>query len=343
MRENDLRELLSNDERTEILRSINPDFDSSYLPKKVFIIGNGAVAGGWEPVKSAIRSGSPTDPPGQTTSSELANFPLEAISTTAFLFRAFRSSLCRILRHPNVGGRSAIDLMNRLIDTRQSRFAIAQHFDQYINNGKIYFNDEIQIVEKLWAPDEDAIITTNWDKLIFKTNFPSNKVIPLHGITSHPDTLILPTEMSCDDRVFAEDSALLVSLFTEAGKGGINKVDIYNAFTRGAAANYVEAAHYAAMSWLENVEEIIIWGLGVHTYDAELSAVLRTTHAARIKSNIRPLKKLTVIDICRKKIEHIAHLVGYDHRKVTFIQANAPCTDSLCNFIKRTRLRKCIG
>lgn len=290
-----------------------------FYPRKVLIVGNGAVQNGWKPLCHALAV--PDGVPSSYYERTRADFPTETLANIAFTHRVHRSNLVRELRKTH--HKDLIQIKNsikHLLLVKRIREEISNSYIDAVEVNAISFRKELSYVYNEIDTELDGVITTNWDELWVRKDVIAKNIVALHGHVSSPNSLILPTEMACDDWVFNEDSSLINALSQIETREDLLHEQLYDAFARGAAANQIEHAHFLAMGWLDKAEEIIVWGLGIHPYDAELAAVLRSV-ASRSKRGIDPIKRLVLIDIEKEKINLVAHTFGIESNRIEFIQA----------------------
>lgn len=292
-----------------------------FNPRKVLIVGNGAVVNGSQPLIHSM-----LDLEGVAKSYHdrtLANFPIDTLASTAFMHRAFRAKLIRALRNPTqFQDESVAGMLTDLLRINKIRMEIADSYREAVSKGMLELHREVDIVKRELDFKLDGIITTNWDELFTHRYQLVQNIVCLHGRVSAPDTLILPTEMACDDRIFNEDIHLLKLLDQAVTEAKFSHEDVLSAFGRAGGASEIEHAHFLAMSWLEQTQDIIVWGLGIHHYDAELAAVLRSAHKSRQKLSLPPINRVMLIDTEPRKINLVAHIFSIEPDKIEFIEVN---------------------
>jgi hypothetical protein len=217
---------------------------------RVVLIGNGAVQNGWLPLSRALKiEGSP-------------DFLASTLASHAALYRGVRAdlllkmSLTDDMSDKTVAAKA--EHLKRLIPTR---WHIGSSYVHAVKHNEISLRECKPISEILYSSDT-AIITTNWDELLWNDSRIEN-LIQLHGRASTPESLILPSEIRVEDDLhFAIICQPQVSKWLEALK-------LENHFHDASRSGLLNA-EYKAAYWIAHAKELFVWGLAAHPYDAEL-------------------------------------------------------------------------
>lgn len=298
----------------ELIRSCSP----LLRPTRVALVGSGAVANTWEPLRTAIRK--TIDEGFPDGGVPHWHFPLETSANMAFWYRMQRIFLFRALKAKSRVSRRDLDW---ILEIGNFRRRIGEEYNEALQNNLIFLQPELAQVQQRLNPQQDAVITTNWDELLWRANSFCRNIIQLHGIASIPNSIILPTETSVDDQIFAFDQDFISRLRKISLKMGSTseRIDeLLAVFTRGEMTRTLEQAHREAVRWFEAARELVIWGVGLNAYDAELLAVLRAAYGGGVK--VSPLEKIIVINTGSERIDLVAHITGFDQRKIEFIKAS---------------------
>lgn len=236
-------------------------------PKRVLLVGNGAVEGGWSALERGTGLPPSTNP--DTAAALLARF--------AFRYRRVKNELLIAF---NTTGIIPYDryqaARNDLSTLHEFRVSVATAFNNAQCMKELRLRHCAPVERFLSNPDETGIITTNWDGLLWLQPGLKN-VIQLHGLASHPDSLIFPSELSTDEHILELAKKVAKSEDTIAA------VNWIEGHYRGEFAATLKAAHELAIDWLAGAEEVMVWGLAVHPYDAELLSVLSSWARSREK------------------------------------------------------------
>ena len=174
---------------------------------------------------------------------------------------------------------------------------------------KAYSSDQLEvinkpeIIEEALKRDDTCVITSNWDKALWHDKNIRN-LCHIHGLCDIHQSLILPTE------TFSESYSLLKE-FNRASKK-IYDLELLEFFRKRISS--LKNAEECAVEWIfsPNVETIILWGMHLHIYDAEIiSKILdlkrRTTEEKidQITSGgliLSPIKKVHVVNPNKKAL-----------------------------------------
>jgi hypothetical protein len=142
-------------------------------------------------------------------------------------------------------------------------------------------------LEKILAglmPEEVGVITTNWDTSFWNNEkFPN--VIQLHGVCDQPESVVLPSEFVSDETLAEVLDNMGFTIADEKIRTQVQKM------FRGNYARPLQAALQTAGFWLSSAHKIVLWGLALHPYDAEVCLVL-----SRLKNQLAETKEVIVIN-----------------------------------------------
>ena len=172
---------------------------------------------------------------------------------------------------------------------REHRHNVAVAYQRAQMTRAISLRDCAPINAFLENSEHVGVITTNWDSLIWSEGRFKN-VIQLHGISSNPDSLIFPSELGTDDDIFELVANLALEGKNETLKSALSKIAGH---FRGKDAYFLKECHKLAVSWLHGAKEIVIWGLALHPYDAELLTVIQSVQAP---GRDHPIERVTIIN-----------------------------------------------
>lgn len=265
---------------------------------KVFIIGNGAVDGGWDIVFKAFKTFSWTNKifDSKIFRNIKKDNLLIALTIIAFNEKLFRNNF--ILKN---------NLRNESITVLREINEFKEHlcllFDKSLSEGTLKVKRYIyELINKECFSDyyhRYGIITLNWDQLFWNDldNFPN--LIQLHGRTKYPNSLVFPTDLTVDNCIIKKlsqdigiDEPLIV----------LNEID-----------DEVKNSHNAAIHWLSQANEINFIGLGLNHYDSELSSILFAIDMSN--------KLIRLYDIDKNKLTILSDILSVESKDIEFILA----------------------
>lgn len=262
----------------------NLDYQAS---DTVFIVGNGAIVNGWEPVKEAFERAGGID--------ELLLDPAEPFSYLVYELRVLarkkdiNPSVARLYR-------KRYRFMNKL------RRAIAHAFKKAADTGKICLKVPRDAAFKdLFSRGKTSIITTNWDTLLHR-DFSEYPILSLHGWVNDARTLYLPSEITFEP---------------------------YRDF-RDLQAQKLSAAHRAAIELLQNARHVVLWGISLSMYDAEICVLLADTHSAS--------RRYTVVNPCGLPTKRLQFLTGSRKVEQLFPEGRI-CEGGCCEALRKKQVR----
>jgi NAD-dependent SIR2 family protein deacetylase len=195
---------------------------------------------------------------------------------------------------------------------------IANSFLESQKIEEIQLRDEIEKIRAFISDDTVAVITTNWDELLWSESSTFLNLVQLHGRASFPESMILPTELTTDDECLRNfDRIKAIKHWMDSGFDQENALQNFSdLLTRGDMLTHLDQAHHTAVHWLSTAEELLVWGVNFNVYDAELNTVVSASYDAN-----SPLKKLSVIDIKKAQADLAARMNFFSINDVTFINA----------------------
>lgn len=236
--------------------------------RKAVLVGNGAIAGGAECLSEVIRSLGGKD-------AEIHS-GLEYAVALSFYSANIRT-LKNIVIHSflrsegEAGSFNFESNLKRFSDVNSIRTKIADAFVE-ANKSRLTIRPEFdKYVPDLTSRDV-GIVTINWDELLWRK--PNLNLVQLHGRASAADSLILPTEQIAD--------AFILEALRLLRDSKINAKPLQELFRGHWQAELVEAEK-SAFHWIASASELVIYGVAINPYDAELLQVLRQWN------NMKPL------------------------------------------------------
>lgn len=223
-------------------------------PKHLIFVGNGAIEGGSLPLMRAIADTTGKQVPESAAASVAAVLAQEFKNKKYFALK----DLMEIL--DNVGS-----LDKYFADYYSFKVNLSKHYLDSFKSGTVKRRAATVIHDLLASatPSDIGLITTNWDHCFWDAQHFEN-VIQLHGLSSHPDSIVLPGEFSDDEALTEILDSLGFSIKDEATRNQVFKI------FRGNFRRPLAAALQTAGFWLAGAETIHVWGLAFHAYDSEV-------------------------------------------------------------------------
>jgi hypothetical protein len=233
---------------------------------KVLVIGSGAIKDGWKPLPGALGCPHITDP----------NVLASILAAYTYHYRRLRNELLITMHDKNCDPVAEVEKLRlELHALREHRQQVATAYQTAQLTNAISLRECAPIEDLLTKPDELGVITTNWDSIVWSDGRFKN-VIQLHGISSNPDSLIFPSELGTDDHIFELAVNLAIEGKSEKLKTALAKI---SGHFRGKDAALLQESHRQAINWLQIAKEVVVWGLALHPYDAELLTVIQSAQA----------------------------------------------------------------
>lgn len=241
----------------------------------VAFVGNGAIEGGWKPLRTALDHWLKSDKSVLPKVTSLRCQDREAFHQLALMSYKFKIARGIYFAHwdKHKRGQTTFDsilttqqnglkpLVCSFIDLRKN---IAQSFHTSQNGMSLRIDP---VISGILGPTPHYI-TTNWDNTLWRDNTIEN-LIHLHGRCEHPDSIVFPTELIIEDTpydfsIFKQESARLSQVF---------KQSVISMFR----SNFIEAllsAHSLASTWVPKAKKLVIWGYSLGDYDADINALI---------------------------------------------------------------------
>lgn len=314
---------------------INCEFEdpAEFEPNTVILIGNGAVENGNEPLKRALLS--------------LEDYQSHYLCKSEIRYKLYGPNLSTILAAYAYNARSyKYDLLKCIQDGKfngqwrecasiffemfnKFRAEIGAKFTVSKSDKEIKLHT-FPISEILDGKNSFAVISTNWDELLYDDDLYSKNLISLHGRASIPDSLILPMEATIDDYI--------VDVFLDRNNFKSDpeeKKAIEMAFRSKETREKHDSAHSIAQKWLLHANKIVFWGTAFNAYDAELMTIIPQSGP-----DPRFEKKLIIINPDYEARNRIGTFIGtnpthrsdYDPKSKKWIRKEQNAFNSLLEF-----------
>jgi hypothetical protein len=246
----------------------------------VILAGSGIVADGWKPLHDAVLG------------FQHAIDPTYALASCVYRARASKRFITLNEGKPEANAATLENSRRAIQELHVLRPSVAKRYREAAENGQIRLVPTPNLIDGLASDSKTVFITTNWETLLEK-RFPNNSILHLHGCVNLPGTIIFPTELALDE--YREDYG------ESAGEAD-------------ESIEHLKAVHALAIDWIAAATTIVLWGLALHTYDAELAVVLaEVTKATKgilkrnfivVDPNLKPVEKLKFLTGA-ESIEHV--------------------------------------
>ena len=280
-----------------LVRTISNSTD--FEPNRVFIVGNGAVENAGSAILSALDStfaGRASDFPYRSPDPQNLN---ECLGLLSRHFQTFRlSAIEDLINFPEPNANRTNEQISKGLKNQIDFLTLHWNLRKVIGTA-LSRSFSIRKCPVDSSP-EDGVICLNWDLSFWNASSEYHNLIQLHGIGSAPETMIFPTEYwdlekflrgqikstitpQADGRlpIDSGNSALATSLLEILNETGTTASDSFIA---------TNEAHKIAVDWLSEANEVILWGVRLDPYDAEVSSILLAT-------NGKPKDKIIVINL----------------------------------------------
>jgi hypothetical protein len=287
---------------SRFLKDINSKRIEEFHPNTVILIGNGAIENGWDPVIDSFTEFKWTEKHGldsklfKTINRKSASHCLSIIS---FIYRLFRNSL---LKYPE--RKEKIPILQEILEFK---IFLSKKFQE---NNNLKIRKELKIIQDSIRETEfffnTGIITLNWDELFWNSPELFPNLVQLHGRVGVPYSLVFPTDLSIDENILElalENSS--AKLDPEENKL-ISRENIYIELNN---------CHNAAVHWLNEANKLIIWGVALNEYDAELNSILFSLTQSKIES-------ITIFDINDDMKNMVSNIMSFPVEKINQINPN---------------------
>ena len=307
--------------RKELETLFRPKSSLVMNPKKVLVIGNGAVISGWAPMVMAVKKSKLFEHYGSMDDTTIRKFvdllPAQIVHEYNLIRGVVVSRFGKDIASADVKV-----IKNFLVNFFDFIQRIAIEYDTV-------FPFRIELGQVLSMVDADTgIMTLNYDNSLWEYSSGGSvlfaNLLHLHGRAVEPESLYFPTDNTVLDEIanllqlLAEDTRRK-ALFDEIT--GILKSKLGDAtglLQRRSPdmRDQLNAVHETAIDWVSGCEELIFWGVGMNPYDAEFLTILnRATGAVRVE------RSLTVINICEETGEKTRAYLHVEQNDYSFVKA----------------------
>lgn len=244
-----------------LIRHFTDDKINGHLhisPTHVILAGNGAVAGGTRPLLRAIE-----DATARVVDERAAASVCAVLAQTYKNLKHFAlKDLLEII--DNVGS-----LDKYLADYYAFKASLSDHYVHAYENGELRLrsSNALDTTIASVSPNDIGVITTNWDACLWQSERFEN-VVQLHGLAGEPESIVLPGEFTSD-----EELAEILDNHGFVIEDDNVRTQVQRMF-RGDYLRPLTAALHTASSWLDRAHTIVVWGLALHPYDAEVCKLL---------------------------------------------------------------------
>jgi hypothetical protein len=245
----------------------------------LFLIGNGAIENGDEPLKRAIERA------GFAGYFNHNSSLIDNITSLTILHDEIRSMLDMLILYASDDSLKSIAI-NDAFSLCVKNILARLHFrtilaDEYKNYFGLKIRESVldELEKNHSYSSRSYFVTTNWDSVLFGHTKIKN-VIQLHGSCFHPSTLILPMETVRERAVLYRTLKLFEARIRElASTEGIpqSQIDLiydhYKLEGESIAVSLFEAEKNLR-DYIKLARKIVVAGLALNSYDSELKTIL---------------------------------------------------------------------
>ncbi len=237
---------------------------------------------GWQPMIGPLKRRLPLPYP-RKHSSQFAriDFAPHALASASFSYRAFRDECVTKILNGSKSNKMMIDYLRKF---QEFRSRLGSAYVDADRKGELNLRESWRAGLPNMNFGEVAFITTNWTPLKYEGS-ELRPTIYLHGLAEHPNSMILPTELSQEDAVI--DAALRL-----AEKCRLEDRELLSRGYRMTKS--LAAVHRIAIEWLESARNLVFWGIELNVYDCELNTLLslgNRSESSYLKVFIKNLKE----------------------------------------------------
>lgn len=303
-------------------------------PNRVILVGNGATANGWLPIRQALAHLQPRVYPQWSRLSPTTQDAFLPYITTLQVFE-YQAAVKRITHYPsrrNVP--PSVSVYRNIKRVTDTFFEFLEHLGQAYTQARslnaISFQPEIDYIQRYFSSNA-GIITLNWDELAWFLSNPNGtpafaNIIQLHGRATYPESMVLPTEL-----ILTEGPVNLTNLIrsdklranaTKAIQTRISHSFLLQRIARRTSDidAALRHAHFTAMDWLENASELVLWGIALNQYDSELLTILNLSAEERLNRN-KPAYSVAIVDVDPNVKSRAAGLFRVPEDSIKFTKA----------------------
>ena len=263
-----------------LLGRCKTDF-AKFRPKKIILIGNGAIYNCWVPLKNnLIGRCKPDSTYKEAFESADSEFQIASyLAQSVFKFHTTlytkQESADNILRE--------ISIYKDTIDLVSKSFTLINFL----------IRPELNIVQQ-YCDSDTGIIVLNWDETFWNMINIFPNLLQMHGRCSYPDTIILPTEIASEKT---------------------NLQEIHRMVDDPVSLAALKDVHSYAYKWLTEANEVLSWGINYNIYESELNVLIESaSHPYNDK-----ITKIININPNRKTDISISRLFNFQAKKIECI------------------------
>ena len=296
-----------------------PENIETIKPEKVIIIGNGAVKNGWMPMISAVHKSDLFKEIQHLPDSDLLKLIDLLPSQSIHQYNIFRN----IVINNGPKGLSE-DTLEKIKTYFYLFFSFINNIGDEYSNNILQFNKEIRLIEKV-VTKETGVVTLNYDDSVWDYAKDGDvlfkNVMYMHGRGKEPESLYFPTDNTATDRPISITNLIEDDKLKDAAENSIKKIlkksladhERFLVRRTNPLTEEYNRMHRTYIDWIQSASEIIVWGLGLNPYDAELTSIVY--QAALTKRDV----KMTVINTSRYIAEKTRILFNISNSNFTMI------------------------
>ncbi|MBY0470909.1 hypothetical protein K2X30_07030 [bacterium] len=207
---------------------------------------------------------------------KIGQHAIDEISYKVFLLRFLSQN-----RKPNSHSIQFYRSLRR--EMRKIRKNIISSFSNYQRTNSIYLDIKKDYFQK-YKGNKNLIVTTNWDTLLSTRYSTQANFVYLHGNINN-SFIYLPTETSVEPYIPHSLSS----------------------------SSFILQTHGVAIQALEQARRIVLWGISLEHYDAEICCIIGDAHKQRSRKDCEYI----LINPCKKPLSRLERIL--DTKEITFI------------------------
>jgi hypothetical protein len=235
-----------------LLGRCSTDF-SSFQPKKVILIGAGAIKDSWRPLEKVILAAKDIPEINRIVYSSTKDYKSDnqmAGYLAQMVFKNHSYCLKDELLEQESDEQKKLKMKYDIVKELNESHCFTSAIESSFKNTSLIPRKDVEYIKQI-TPAETGIIVLNWDETIWNMDFPN--ILQIHGRVSIADSLIYPMETYPEKKHF---NMLLGRNTDEEPFKSLGKV------------------HEYAIKWFSSAETIISWGVGYNIYESELNSLL---------------------------------------------------------------------
>lgn len=264
---------------------------SDFHPKRVILIGAGAIKDSWKPLENVFLNANNISDINRLvyTSDDKNNQMACYLSQMVFKYNSIclgKEKLRNDYKRNNITKTEKSKLENQFSSFLYELSLFTNAISSSFNNTTLLPKEEIEFIRECTTNDT-GLIVLNWDETLWGMDHVFPNVLQIHGRASIPGSIIYPMEV-CLEKIH----------FNKLLKQQGNDLTYQS----------LETVHRLAYEWFYSAEEVISWGVAYNVYESELNSILETAFYDLNKPS--QLRKVININVDQKTDYSISRLMN---------------------------------